>query len=81
MSGHEMESSHVIEQLSSFLESCTGKTITASLLRKSCVTRVYAERPYLKTNLAQHMNHTVRTAESVYFAQEKKKKSTKTAQA
>ena len=72
--GQPMSSSAVSLAFSSCWQNATGKKMNASLMRKSQVTHIHSCKPQLKLDLALHMNHAVRTAENVYFAQEKKNK-------
>ena len=72
--GQPMSSSAVSLAFSSCWQNATGKKMNASLMRKSQVTHIHSCKPQLKLDLALHMNHAVRTAENVYFAQEKNKK-------
>ncbi len=78
--GQALSTSGVGDQMSSFWEKATGKTMNASLMRKSCVSIVHSSLPEFKSDLAAHMNHALRTAENTYFIQDKLKKSAKTSE-
>eukprot|EP00795_Rhopilema_esculentum_P010073 gene10073-18719_t len=77
--GFPLSSSAVSEQIASFWKSATGKHMNASLMRKSCVSIVHNKHPELKSDLAAHMNHALKTAENTYFVEDKLKKSARTA--
>lgn len=76
-SGRRMDSSMVTTQLNTFWKNALGidleRRICATLIRKMSTTVVHGNEPDLKLNLANLMNHDVRTAEREYFLQEKKK--------
>ena len=75
-----MFSSMVSANLNSFLEKAVGHTkerprISATLVRKSVVSKVRIEKPELGKDLTDLMCHSEDTAKRSYFSQEKKQKS------
>ena len=70
--GKRMNSSNISEQLKNFWKNATGKPMNAALMRKSCVSQVHHTRPDMKVKVADHMCHSVKTAENYYCITEKK---------
>jgi len=73
----------VTAQLNSFWNKAVGKTearnrFNATLVRKSCVTKVHNSNPNLKNNLANLVCHSVKTASKTYYLQEKSKNASET---
>lgn len=73
----------VTAQLNSFWGKAIGHTkerprISATLVRKSAVSKVHECEPDLKRDLANLMCHSEATAQKTYFLQEKTKKAGKT---
>lgn len=84
--GRKMSSSLLGDQLTSFFQRATQYNlvsrrnchITATLVRKSLVSKVHGEKPELKEDVANMPCHTVDTASKEYFLQEKMKNVPKT---
>jgi len=81
--GKKMSSSMVTAQLNSFWNRAVGKTeqrsrFNATLVRKSCVTKVHSTNPELKNDLANLMCHSIKTASKTYYLQEKSKNASQT---
>ena len=76
-SGRKMAPSMITAQMNAFWKAALGvdmeKRLTATIVRKMTTTAVHENAPSLKKDLANLMNHNVRTAEQSYFLQEKKK--------
>ena len=76
-SGRKMAASMITQQMNCFWKTALGidmeKRLTANIVRKMTTTAVHQSNPELKNDLANLMNHDVRTAEANYFLQEKKK--------
>ena len=77
VNGTPMSSSKVSDRLGSFWRQAIGKHMNATLIRKSSVTAVHRGNPEKRGELATLMNHSVKTAENVYFIASKKKTSAK----
>ena len=84
--GRSMSSSLIGDQFASFFQRATAcnlverqsRKITATLVRKSFVSKVHTEIPELKKDLANVMCHSEETASRSYFLQEKAKNVSKT---
>lgn len=75
-SGKKMAPSMISTQMNNFWKSAgfdMSKKLNATIIRKLTTTAVHKNEPGLKKDLANLMNHDVRTAESDYYLQEKKK--------
>ena len=74
-SGRKMAVSMISAQLSSFWKQAIGtdlKTrVTSNVIRKMATTAIHQNKPELKRDLANMMNHDIRTAEKDYFLQDK----------
>ena len=73
----------VTGQLNSFWDKAVGHTIdrpriSATLVRKSAVSKVHEFREIMKDDLANLMYHSEDTAKKIYFLQEKSKKAGET---
>ena len=75
LSGKPMNSSNVSDRLGSFWRQAVGKHMNATLIRKSSVSVVHKDTPDKRGELATLMNHSVKTAENVYFIASKKQTS------
>ena len=79
--GRPMSSALVGDQFASFFQRATtcnlverqGRKLTATLVRKSFVSKVHGEMPELKKDLANMMCHSEATASRSYFLEEKAK--------
>ena len=84
--GRAMSSSLIGDQFASFFQRATAcnlverqsRKVTATLVRKSFVSKVHTEIPELKKDLANMMCHSKETASRLYFLQEKVKNVSKT---
>ena len=79
--GKKMSSSLLGDQFASFFQRATehnliarrNRNITATLVRKTFVSKVHSEKPGLKRDLANMLCHSEETAAREYFLQEKMK--------
>ena len=86
LAGWAMSSSLIGDQFASFFQRATvcnlveqqSRKITATLVRKSFVSKVHTETPEIKKDLANLMCHSEETASRSYFLQEKTKNVSKT---
>ena len=84
--GRAMSSSLIGDQFASFFQRATAcnlverqsRKVTATLVRKSFVSKVHTEIPELKKDLANTMCHSKETASRSYFLQKKAKNVSKT---
>ena len=85
-SGKTMSSHMVTGQINSFWGKAVGHTedrprISATMIRKTAVTKTHNERPELKEDLANLMCHSEVTVRKTYFLQEKAKNVSETSTA
>ena len=82
-SGKKLSSNMVTGQLNSFWGKSVGHTedrprISATIVRKSAVTKVHNARPEMKKDLANLMCHSESTAKRTYYLQNKSKMASQT---